>query len=269
MPAPARSVLGSRMGGATRAAVRVAFGVALAAACAAPRATAQPGERVDAPADAALRVARRIDRWAARHPEVRPRELATWTHDPAARWSVRPEGRCLAELRSLGVAHRRLPWHPYLVPAPVVLDPQIAGVRFYKRRQRHPLVVACELGVRMTALARVLRAHDVRAVEITSAWRVDPPRSFHRAGLALDITRLHTSRGALTVQGDFVTTPEHPTCEAPLADAPPRAVALRDIACALADSGHLSTVITPNYNEAHRDHFHVDIRPDDPRRFVR
>jgi hypothetical protein len=28
-------------------------------------------------------------------------------------------------------------------------------------------------------------------------------------------------------------------------------------------------VITPDYSEGHRDHFHVDVRPEDPRLFVR
>jgi hypothetical protein len=44
---------------------------------------------------------------------------------------------------------------------------------------------------------------------------------------------------------------------------------LQRIACDLAQSRHVSTVLTPNYNAGHRDHFHVDVRPDDPRVFVR
>ena len=31
----------------------------------------------------------------------------------------------------------------------------------------------------------------------------------------------------------------------------------------------LSTVLTPAYSAGHRDHFHIDIRPDDARTFVR
>ena len=41
------------------------------------------------------------------------------------------------------------------------------------------------------------------------------------------------------------------------------------MACALFESGVLSSVLTPNYNAGHRDHFHLDIRPDDPRSFIR
>ena len=39
--------------------------------------------------------------------------------------------------------------------------------------------------------------------------------------------------------------------------------ALFEIACALADTHRFSTVITPNYDEGHRNHFHLDARPDD------
>jgi hypothetical protein len=44
---------------------------------------------------------------------------------------------------------------------------------------------------------------------------------------------------------------------------------LRRIACDLYRSGKFQSVLTPNYNEGHRDHFHIDIRPDDPRAFLR
>jgi hypothetical protein len=30
-----------------------------------------------------------------------------------------------------------------------------------------------------------------------------------------------------------------------------------------------NTVLTPNYNAGHRDHFHLDIRPDDQRFYFR
>nr|MDQ3035207.1 extensin family protein [Myxococcota bacterium] len=61
-----------------------------------------------------------------------------------------------------------------------------------------------------------------------------------------------------------------PTCAGePPPGATTAAAALRAIACDLAASGVLSTVITPAYSAGHRDHLHVDARPDDPRLFVR
>ncbi len=34
-------------------------------------------------------------------------------------------------------------------------------------------------------------------------------------------------------------------------------------------TAQFSTVLTPNYNEGHRDHVHLDARPDDTRVFLR
>jgi hypothetical protein len=65
----------------------------------------------------------------------------------------------------------------------------------------------------------------------------------------------------------FEVTPDVHTCEASPTSAEGKA--LLAIACAVADSGLFSSVLTPNYNEGHRDHFHFDLRPDDPRLFVR
>jgi hypothetical protein len=74
----------------------------------------------------------------------------------------------------------------------------------------------------------------------------------------------------LDVEHDYPMHPDHPTCDGieptPATD-PGRA--LEALACDLAERAGLSTVITPDYSEGHRDHFHVDVRPEDPRLFVR
>jgi hypothetical protein len=72
----------------------------------------------------------------------------------------------------------------------------------------------------------------------------------------------------LNVKTDFEITHHVQTCSAP-APKSEKARALLDIACRLGQSGKFSSVLTPNYNAGHRDHFHIDIRPDDPRTFLR
>jgi hypothetical protein len=130
------------------------------------------------------------------------------------------------------------------------------------------LVMSCEMAARLPALAEAVAPHDVRAVGVISAYREKPRSSFHTLGLALDMWRFYTGSGTLSVDQDFEVTPEHETCSAPPASNE-RASALRDIACRLGRSRMFSSVLTPNYNVGHRDHFHVDIRPDDTRVFVR
>jgi hypothetical protein len=130
-------------------------------------------------------------------------------------------------------------------------------------------VLSCELASRLPELARVLREHGIRALDVLSAYRPTPRQSFHTLGLALDIAAFETDDGeVLSVEHDFVETPSHETCDAP---SPESAAArtLLEVACALAADHAFSTVLTPNYNEGHRNHFHIDARPDDPRFYVR
>jgi hypothetical protein len=214
---------------------------------------------------------------------------ATWRVDDALVWRVRPQRQCLDALRAAGVPARLLTPEEAAVirapvPTPVEITGAVGGVTFEPMREdtrappepgtlqalaRRKVIVSCELAARMVDVARVLRAHGVRRVEVLSSLRAHPHASFHTLGLALDLARFHTDAGeVLDVARAFVVTPAHETCAAPEpADAAARA--LLRIACDLAASGRLSTVLTPNYNAGHRDHLHIDARPDDPRAFVR
>jgi hypothetical protein len=220
--------------------------------------------------DAALRIGREIDRRVATFRAFRS-EAALGEWREAEAWSVRASETCEAAARAdalpvVPFATERTP-----IPAPVRIDGPIAGVSFPKAREGAPLYVACELAVRLPAVAAVLRDHHVHQAVVLSAWRLSPRTSFHTFGLALDLTRFTRDDGSvLDVERDFVREPAHRTCDG--VDRAPRTepgAALRALACDLADRGGLSTVITPEYNEGHRDHLHVDVRPHDVRRFVR
>jgi hypothetical protein len=124
------------------------------------------------------------------------------------------------------------------------------------------------MAARLPDLARVLARHGVRGVDVSSAVRDRPRISFHTMGLALDVPRLWTDGGWLSVERHFEATPEHRTCEGP----PPRTPegrTLLSVACELHQTGRFSSVLTPHYNVGHRDHFHLDARPDDPRLYLR
>jgi len=227
--------------------------------------------------DPALSVAREIRRRVATFPNFRGQvPHGVFTQDPARVFAVRATPECLAELDRLSATHpgfehaafhtRRSP-----IPAPVRIDGELGGVRFRKMREGAPFIVACELAARLPRMVAVLREHHIAAVHVLSSWRLEPRTSFHTMGLALDLARFVRDDGSvLDVEHDYPTHPDHPTCEgvdtAPTTD-PGRA--LEALACDLAARAGLSTVITPDYSEGHRDHFHVDVRPDDPRLFVR
>ena len=186
-----------------------------------------------------------------------------------ARWSVRANDTCLDALRDAGV--EATPFTSLLsspVPTPVELTGRVDGVWFRMAHAERPLVMSCELAARLPALAAVLKHHGIRGVDVMSGYRDAPRTSFHTFGLALDLYRFWTSNGVLGVSAHFEQTPEHRTCEGPRPQTS-RARVLKNIACRLAKGKKFSTVLTPNYNEGHRDHFHLDVRPDDPRFFIR
>jgi hypothetical protein len=195
--------------------------------------------------------------------------LATWTEHPEARWSIRDNGACFRDLRAQRIAF--LPYPEELttpVPAPVEIDGRINGVRFKMLHADRTLLFSCELVARLPDIAAVLARHGVRSVGVISAYRDSPKTSFHTLGLALDISRITTDEGSFTVLEHFELTPGRPTCDAPRAATAP-AQLLRDIVCDLAASLKISSVLTPNYNAGHADHIHLDLRPDDPRVYVR
>jgi hypothetical protein len=218
----------------------------------------------------AMQAAQRIARLVPTFTNYRSQILrASWITDPLARWSIRDNATCLQSLHDLGVPARAVsPRLPTPIPAPVEITGPVAGVSFRMVHANRSLLMSCELAARLPLVAHVLASHDVHAVDVISSYRDHPFPSFHTFGLALDLARFITPAGTLDVLSDFEKTPHHATCSAP----PPvraRARTLREIACELGDSKRFSSVLTPNYNPGHRDHFHLDIRPDDERIFVR
>ncbi|MEZ4336145.1 MAG: extensin family protein [Sandaracinaceae bacterium] len=192
-----------------------------------------------------------------------------WIQSDRAVWQIRGEEDCLRELDRRGVTYERHTEELHTpVPTPVEITGPVGGVTFRSLRTDTPVLVSCEMAARLPLLARIVRRHGVRGITILSSHRDRPHQSFHRLGMALDIYSFQTRRGSLTVLNDFVETPAHRTCDAPEpTDASARE--LLAIACDLVESRAFNSVLTPNYNDGHRNHFHIDIRPDDDRIFVR
>ncbi|MBI5487976.1 MAG: extensin family protein [Deltaproteobacteria bacterium] len=197
-------------------------------------------------------------------------EHEVWVVDQDAMPRARPLEDCLAELEEDGLDFPRAD-RGCRMSAQVEVDGPVEGVTFTGRVRdgvAEPLELGCELALRLPRLARVLREAGVRTVVVGEPARFTL-RSYHRFGLAFDVYKLELDDGTtLVVKNDFVLQPDAETC----AGDPPQAAAgakLREIACALWDERVLSTVITPNYNEGHHDHFHWDVRPGDDRFYLR
>ncbi len=243
-------------------------------------AIAASSARADPPArrarDEALGAAAEIRARVRTFPNLRGRHaLGVWSERDDVVFHVRPRAECLAALDRLGVPHeiarpRRL---GLPIPTPVIVSGPVGGVLFRKHhdgaRREVPLVMACEMATRLPALARLLARHGVREVRVLSAWRREPYTSFHTMGLGLDLHTFGRDAGDWVVERDFVARPGVRTCDALPAEATSAGEHLRALACELGASGLFSTVLTPEYDEGHANHFHVDARPDDRRVFVR
>jgi hypothetical protein len=83
--------------------------------------------------------------------------------------------------------------------------------------------------------------------------------SQHAFGNAIDIASLTDEDGTTySVKNDWVIDPSsEPTCSA--STEPGKDAFLHELICELKQAGVWNIVLTPNYNAAHRDHFHVDL----------
>ena len=215
---------------------------------------------------AAREIARRIPTFRNWRAEIHG---ATWWLDGDHAFRIRSSRACLRALAASGVPYA-LATEPLKtpVPTPVEITGPIDGVRFESAHIGRPVLVSCELAMKMTELARIFREHEIAKVRVLSSYRDHPRPSFHTFGLALDMSAFIRRDGThLVVQDDFELTPGDETCDARPESTSGRA--LLDLACAIVQSRIFSSVLTPNYNPGHRDHFHVDARPDDPRFFLR
>lgn len=190
-----------------------------------------------------------------------------WELDRERMPPARPLEECLAALAADGRDWPRAD-RACRMSAQVRLDGPVAGVTFQSSRRAEPLEVGCELAVRLPELARLLRESGVDSVRVGSPARFTL-KSYHRFGLALDVYALTLDDGTeLVVEDDYELQGDRGTCDGAEPE-DERARVLREVACGLFEAHVLSTVITPNYNEGHRDHFHWDVRPGDERFYLR
>jgi hypothetical protein len=185
---------------------------------------------------------------------------------------------CLAELGRRDVHVRPLGAEPGVL-IPVRLEGPVSGVTYrsdYPDAQCDKLpydVFDCRLVVALSDLSAILRTHDVTEVRIFSAWR-PPPKSWpegkaadhHPGALAADLRLFRKSTGeSLEVEPNFHGRIGAPPCgpnAVPPEPPSPAAIELRSILCAAADARLFHVLLSPNYDYPHRNHFHVEVRPD-------
>lgn len=186
------------------------------------------------------------------------------------------------------------------VLAPVRLPEGLRGITFRTTLSREQgatspwEVFDCRLVLALHDFAAILERHAIDEVLIYSAWR--PPHKDwpsdklarrHPGALAVDIFRLRKKAAEtpcpenspekvthrwLDVKEHFSSAVGDVTC-GPEADLPfvesEEATELRAIVCEAAAERIFTTMLTPNYDAAHYNHFHLEITPEVRWRIVR
>jgi hypothetical protein len=182
-----------------------------------------------------------------------------------------PLTECQGMLASLGVPFEPTTHepespstHPELtctIEDPVILHPPIHGVELTSPWGETPSMLAdCSM-----AIALVRTVDDVAARGVTTIWHMGTYNcrviagtdrlSRHAYGDAIDLSGFTLEDGTLyTLVDDW----EHDT-EAPTT---PGGAFLYEAAHRWFDEYIWNIILTPNYNAAHDDHFHVDLTPD-------
>jgi len=161
---------------------------------------------------------------------------------------------CLIQLQELGISHRNLR-SLRGVDTPVRVTGLVGGIR-YKPMGRRSLIADCRLVLALHRAAPYLRNLGVSEVHFSGAYsyrRMPSGRlSRHAMGLAIDVHRVVVGDRLLKVSEDYELGLEEDGCRS---DAPP----LNRMACLLQDWGLFDRVLTPDFDRAHFNHFHLAI----------
>lgn len=159
------------------------------------------------------------------------------------------------------------------VDQPVTVTTPINGIPYryyYNESPRETFYMHCELALSLARAAEHMHAYDVVEVLDIGVYNYrcigggEPPDcpsgiSQHAYAKAIDFAGFYTSDGTFySVNDDWIIDGDgEATCQA--ATDNDKDAFLHELICALKDDDVWNIVLTPNYNDAHRNHFHVDL----------
>lgn len=183
------------------------------------------------------------------------------------------EGRCQRELTARGVAFEPTTYvaekpaaRPDLrcqVDSPVLLQPTVRGVSFRSGSDGglEPLFASCALALAIDQAAGLLQKRSVTEVIHLGTYECrlvegNSPAagtiSQHGRARAIDLAGFTLAGGSShTVKAGWEKNQPKPVT--------PGGIFLRGVAEDMFDGGGFSIVLTPDFNEDHADHFHLDL----------
>lgn len=169
---------------------------------------------------------------------------------------------CKRELDSRGISWKKAS-RPGIANAVEIVG-SIGGVALTS--PEYPLVIDCSLAVSLAEAMAYVKALGIDKATFSSAYsrrnvRGTNKPSKHSFGLAIDV---HTfggpDLGTLRVDRDYEQGlgDEVDCLGKPLTQG---GAILKVLQCQLARSGLFSLVLSPDYDDAHHDHFHLEVKP--------
>jgi hypothetical protein len=165
------------------------------------------------------------------------------------------------------------------VANPVRIGGPIGNVRFIAPGRKSVYgKLDCRLALVLASFAEILEAHGVATVLVDNLYR---PRarlagrrvkSQHRYGLAIDVMGFVLKDDSpLMIERDFGADIGRPPCgpKSTLPILTEASARLRNLVCDMVEAGLFHHVLTPNYNRAHRNHLHLDIKRGERRALVK
>lgn len=189
---------------------------------------------------------------------------------------------CLALLKKRGIPFVRVDFARG-VETPIRFTGPLHGVDIHggekpELRATSPNeIVDCRLALAFDSFAVILAKNKVKEAVHWSIYRAPPAgedgiSADHRAALAVDLGALFENDGSRTgVMEDWHGEIGGKTCGKGLVLAPStkRSWRLRAILCETVKARIFNLVLTPNFNAAHHDHFHLEIKRNSTYSFVK
>ena len=175
-----------------------------------------------------------------------------------------PASVCFQRLKRLKVKYKRV--KRLGIRLPVRVSGAVGGV-VYKSYGKKPLVLDCSLVLSLALAGPTLTQFGIERVVYSSAYQRrtiagSKRPSQHSFGLAIDVHEFVGKRLArpLTVRDDYEQgLGDDVNCLGkPLTE---EGATLKLIDCQLSRSGWFRFVLTPDYNAAHHNHFHIEALP--------
>lgn len=199
-------------------------------------------------------------------------EVATARVDFIVKAEMGQVGTCKERLTALGVTYTVGPANRG-VADPVTVTTPINGLTYFAYGATTPqarMFMDCTLALALHKMAEVSKPRGVTAVEHIGIYNYrcigggDPDvdnctPSQHAYAKAIDIHELRDAQGTTyNTETDWIIDPDtQQTCSAPTAGV--KDAFLHEMACLWNAQRVFAIILTPNYNAAHDNHFHVDL----------